>query len=813
MKKQTKRKLRVLLLSLLLVAVAGIVQAQSYTISGVIVDKDGGETMIGATVFDIMSSKGVSTNAYGRFSLTLPKGTVKLRFAYPGFQPQYDSFQLDHDTAFSVSLQTVATQLQAVVVQAERPTDAKSSQMSAVNIPVEHLKAVPVLFGEADVLKAIQLMPGVQSGSEGTSGMYVRGGGPDENLFLLDGVPLYNVNHLGGFFSAFNSDAIKSITLYKGSFPAHFGGRLSSVLDITQNDGNNSELHGGISVGVIATKLYLEGPIIKEKTTFSVSARRTYADALLQPFVRSLGLVTDAKTTAGYYFYDFNAKIAHKFSDKSRLYLTYYQGDDKVYAKYKTRDIIWDDNNEKIYMGLKYNWGNQVAAARWNYVLTPKLFMNVSGAYTRYRNNMGLSFEETYSYDQHVQQTNMEMNYNSGIRDITGRVDFDYAPNPDNTIKFGTYMIHHIFSPEVLGTKMSYYEQSGMEEQQIDFDSVLGESVIHANEANFYFEDDWNITSTIKVNGGVNASVFGVQGKVYPSVQPRLSGRVLLSDDLSFKVGYAYTTQYLHLLSNSTISLPTDLWVPVTARIVPMNAHQVAAGFFYNWGVICDISVEGYFKKMNNLMEYKDGASFWGSSAGWEDKVTLGQGWAYGIEFLAQRTVGEFTGWIGYTWSHSNRQFDDISQGQVFPAKYDRRHDLSIVLMYKPNETFDASVSWIFCSGNTATLALQEYEPLEEDDANNNYYNSVSYYETRNNYRLPAYHRLDVSVNFHKQKKHGIRTVNIGVYNLYNRKNPYVIYEKEGVPYTSPNGNRYGSSLVQISLFPIIPSVSYQFKF
>lgn len=805
------------LMALLMVAASGVALAQNYTISGVIVDKDGGETMIGATVYDAVSGKGVSTNAYGRFSLTLPKGNVNIRFAYPGFQPKYDSFMLDRDTSFTIALNSVATQLQAVVVQAERPTDAKSSQMSAVSIPVEHLKAVPVLFGEADVLKAIQLMPGVQSGSEGTSGMYVRGGGPDENLFLLDGVPLYNVNHLGGFFSAFNSDAIKGITLYKGSFPAHFGGRLSSVLDITQNDGNNRELHGGVSVGAIATKFYVEGPIIKEKTTFSVSARRTYADALLQPFVRATGIVTDAKTTAGYYFYDFNAKVAHKFSDKSRLYFTYYLGDDKVYAKYRTRNSIWGDNSDVIYMGMKYNWGNMVAAARWNYVLTPKLFMNVSGAYTRYRNNMSLSFEEAYSYGDNINETNLEMSYNSGIRDITGRVDFDYAPNPDNTIKFGTYMIHHIFSPEVLGTKVDIYQQTGIQEQQFLFDSLLGESVIHANEANLYFEDDWNITATIKVNGGVNASVFGVQGKAYPSIQPRLSGRLLLSDDLSFKVGYSYTTQYLHLLSNSTVSLPTDLWVPVTARIVPMNAHQVAAGFFYNWGVICDLSVEGYFKKMNNLMEYKDGASFWGSSTGWEDKVTLGQGWAYGIEFLAQRTVGQFTGWLGYTWSHANRQFDDISQGQVFPAKYDRRHDLSIVLMYKPNENFDASVSWVFCSGNTATLALQEYEPLsdggEYDDYGYYYDNSISYYETRNNYRLPAYHRMDVSVNFHKQKKHGKRTVNIGVYNLYNRKNPYVIYESEGLPYTSPTGQHYGSSLMQISLFPIIPSVSYQFKF
>lgn len=802
---------------LLLLACEGL-RAQNHTISGVVTDKETGETLIGATIYDSHSAKGTVTNSYGRFSLTLPEGEVYLRIAATGYTPMVDTFQLSADKVLNAKLRP-GIMLQDVIVMAEKPTDAKSSQMSAVNIPVEHIKAVPVIFGEADVLKAIQLMPGVQSGSEGTSGMYVRGGGPDENLFLLDGVPLYNVNHLGGFFSAFNSDAIKGITLYKGSFPARFGGRLSSVLDITQNDGNDKKLHGGVSVGAVAAKVYLEGPIIEDKTTFAISARRTYADILLQPFVRTLGFAGDLKTSAGYYFYDFNAKVTHRFSDKSRLFLSYYMGDDKVYAKIKTRDIMWDDYNERAYMKLGYNWGNMVTSARWNYVVTPKLFMNVTGAYTRYRNNMNLGVEMADVWAETITEQSVDMQYNSGIQDITGRVDFDYAPNPDNNIKFGAYFIHHIFSPEVLGAKMYSYEQEGIYETEFSYDTTLGESVIRANEINAYFEDDWSITAAIKVNAGVNLSGFGVQGKFYPSVQPRLSGRILISDDLSFKAGYAYTTQYLHLLSNSTISMPTDLWVPVTARILPMNAHQVAAGFFYNWGTICDLSVEGYFKKMNNLMEYKDGASFWGSSTGWEDKVTLGQGWAYGIEFLAQRTVGQFTGWVGYTWSHANRQFDDISQGQVFPAKYDRRHDISIVVMYKPNDRFDASLSWVYCTGNAATLALQEYPCLNEDDSSDpwsgNYSNdlSISHYESRNNYRMPAYHRMDASVNFHKQKKHGLRTWSVSVYNLYNRKNPYIIYERSGMPYTSPTGQHYGSTLMQLSLFPIIPSVSYSFKF
>lgn len=818
--------MRKLILIMLATLVTSTLLAQNRTISGTITDRETGETLIGATVLDYVSGKGTVTNAFGQFSLTLPKGNVQLRISYVGYQQILDTFQLTENKVYNVKLVS-STTLDAVVVQAQRPTDAKSSQMSAIQIPVEHLKAVPVLFGEADVVKAVQLLPGVQSGSEGTAGMYVRGGGPDENLFLLDGVPLYNVNHMGGFFSAFNSDAVKNITLYKGSFPAHFGGRLSSVLDITTNNGNDKKLHGGISVGAIATKFYLEGPIVSEKTTFSLSARRTYADVLLQPFLGIATLGTEVATNAGYYFYDLNGKVTHKFNDRSRLFLSWYSGDDKIYARIKTRDVIFSDHSDKIFMKLGYNWGNIVGSARWNYIINPKLFMNVTGSYTRYRNNLGLGAEETFvTIEGDIDETTIDMSYNSGIQDLTARVDFDYAPHPDHSVKFGAYVLNHKFTPEIIGTKIDIFEQNNGVPSQMGIDTTLGESIIRANEMNAFIEDDWNITSTIKANAGVALSGFAVQGTFYPSIQPRLSGRVLITNDLSFKAGYAYTTQYLHLLSNSSISLPTDLWVPVTAKIAPMNAHQVAAGFFYNWGTICDLSIEGYFKKMNNLMEYKDGASFWGSSTGWEEKVCLGEGWSYGLEFLAQRTVGQFTGWIGYTLSRSDRRFNrpgqELSGGNIFPAKYDRRHDLSIVMMYKPNEEFDASISWVYSTGNAASLATQEFEPYNPNSDNNEndyyydyyyYYNQLSNYENRNNYRMPDYHRMDVSVNFHKKLKRGTRTWNISVYNLYNRKNPYIIYEKTGSPYTSPSGEHYSSSLVQLSIFPIIPSVSYTFKF
>ncbi|MBO4307279.1 MAG: TonB-dependent receptor [Bacteroidales bacterium] len=795
----TSKKI-VLFLSLLLISLSAM--SQSYTIRGTVRDSVSGETLIGVTIYDMNSGKGVVSNTEGRYSLTIPSGDVMLRFSYVGYKTVLDSFALHNNKELNVSLHTAAVNLNTVTIRADRVSSPQSSQMSAMVIPVEHIKSVPVMFGETDVLKALQLLPGVQSGTEGLSGIYVRGGGPDQNLFLLDGVPLYNVNHLGGFFSAFNADAIKNVTLYKGSFPAHFGGRLSSVLDITSNDGNNKQLHGNLSIGVIAAKVNLEGPLYKDKTTFNISFRRTYFDILMQPMIMALGTMEDlGRTNAGYFFYDLNAKVTHRFSDRSRLIASWYSGDDKIYARVKYNYGYTSDESLK----LGYNWGNMVTSLRWNYELTPKIFMNVTGAFTRYRNDVSIAIEENDFYDDVVSYSFMEMYYKSGIRDITGKVDFDYQPNPDHMIKFGASTLHHIFQPDVTGNKIEAIEG----DDRYTYDTVIGQSVVHANEITLFFEDDWSISETFKINGGINVTGFAVQGTFYPSVQPRLSGRVMLSDDLSIKAGYSYMTQYMHQLSNSTISLPTDLWVPVTARIEPMYAHQVAAGAFYNFKGLADLSMELYYKKMQNMLEYRDGASFFAMSSGWEDKVCMGDGWSYGVEFLAQRTIGKVTGWLGYTWSKTMRLFDregqTLNNGEPFPAKYDRRHDLSIVINYKYSKEFDCSVSWVFSSGNVGTLAMQEYYDPETGQ-------TVPYIENRNNFRMPPYHRMDIGVNFHKEKKHGVRTISLSVYNVYNRQNPFIVMEVYG-RHSNVNGVNYNSSLMQMSLFPIIPSVSYSFKF
>ena len=777
--------------------------AVAQTVSGTVTDEVTGETLIGATVLDTRTGKGTVTNAYGRYTLTLKGGgEVELRFSYVGYSPQLHKVDLTSNRQLNVKLNP-NTELKEVEVRAERVNSPRVAQMSAIEVPVEQIKLVPVIFGETDVLKAIQLLPGVQSGTEGMSGLYVRGGGPDQNLFLLDGIPLYNVNHLGGFFSAFNGDAIKNVTLYKGSFPARFTGRISSVLDITSNNGNDKEWHGGISAGIISAKINVEGPIIKEKTTLNLSLRRTYGDLLLQPMLWSMAASTTDLDgmSAGYYFYDLNAKVTHKFSDRSRLYATWYSGDDEAYI---TAKVGSDLSGYKEYLKLSYRWGNMATALRWNYELNPKLFMNVTGSFTRYRNLLSVGLEEKWRQQGQEYSDELEMGLNSGIRDFAARVDFDYTPSPDHAIKFGFVSTLHTFIPQVQSARVQYTNA-------IEIDTTFGESRVSAGEYTLYAEDDWSITEALKINAGLALTGFGVEGRFYPSVQPRLSGRFMITDDISVKAGYSYMTQYMHLLSNSNISLPTDLWVPVTARIEPMNSHQVAAGLFYSWKYSIDFSVEGYYKVMNNLLEYKPGSTFLGSSVGWEDMVCSGNGWAYGVEFLAQKSLGDITGWLGYTWSRTMRQFDrpgqELNDGKPFPAKYDRIHDISITLQYKPNDQFDCGLTWVYSTGNTATLALQQVQG--ETDS---YWDRINYVSSRNNFRLPAYHRMDASVNFHKKKRYYTRTWSISVYNLYNRQNPFIIYPRS-TERSEYAGTEYTTVLMQRSLFPIIPSVSYVIKF
>lgn len=808
------------LLTLLLVFLLQTISAANVTISGFITDQATGETLLNGSVYDFQSGKGAVSNVYGFYSLSLPAGEVELRCSYVGYTTQNFRFRLGKDTTLHIRLQP-ATELGTVTVyggSSRKEFGVLGAQMGAIEVPISQIKSIPALFGETDVLKALQLLPGVQGGTEGSAGLYVRGGGPDENLLLLDGVPVYNVNHMGGFFSVFNADALKSVTLYKGNFPARFSSRLSSVVDIRMNDGNTKEVHGNFSVGLITSKFNLEGPLIKDKTTFNISYRRTYGDLIIAPILWYAAKKDPnvGNYSAGYFFYDLNAKISHKISDTDKLYLSLYAGDDAIYMNLKDN---YYNGGQKGYnvMSMDWKWGNLISAFRWNHIINSKLFMNTTASYTRYRFNMKIGDENKYipvGENKYV-GTEMSIGYLSGISDYSLRTDFDYTPLPGHDVKFGINYMNHTFRPGVSTAKFSI-TQGGT----AAIDTTIGDKNVFGHEVNMYVEDNMSVGSFFKANVGMNYSMFQVQGQFYHSVEPRLSMRLLISDKMSFKAGFASMSQYIHLLSNSNLSLPTDLWVPVTKRIKPMDSKQYSAGLFYNLNDVVDLSVESYFKSMNNLIEYKDGAGFLGSSTGWEDKVSMGRGWAYGVEFLAQKTMGKTTGWLAYTWSKTERKFDkpgqEINYGKVFPAKYDRRHNISFTMNHKFSDRFDLSGTWVYYTGNSGTLALKQYKPVEVPDIGWQDYYTIEHVSERNNYRLPAYHRMDIGFNWHKKKKHGVRTWNMSLYNAYNQKNPFIVRQSYSNDYVfNPETNTYDSKkiFVKTSIFPIIPSLSYSYKF
>jgi outer membrane cobalamin receptor len=799
MKGRLIRKIAAAFAAVLVTAATAAGQSK-VTVSGYMTDAASGESLISATLLDRISGQGAVTNNYGFYTLTLPAGEVSLEYSYTGYETVVKEFRLTRDTVIHVGLVFSPEMLSGATVTASRSEiGVRGTQMSAIEIPVNQIRRVPALAGEVDVIKAIQLLPGVQSGTEGSAGLYVRGGGPDENLLLLDGVPIYNVNHMMGFFSVFNADAIKNVTLYKGSFPARFGSRLSSIVDVRMKDGNDQAWHGSASLGLLSAKVNVEGPIVKGKTTFNVSARRTYYDVLAQPLI-ALYMRNNREdgdqATGGYYFYDLNAKLTHTFSNRDKLYASYYMGDDRVYAR-----LNMSDGSTDTRLNLGWNWGNIVGSLRWNHVFGPRLFVNTTVNYTQYRHLLDITGNERY---QGGANTDFTLGYNSLINDLSAAADFEFNPVPEHDIRFGGTFIHHTFKPSVTTVRFS---ESAQKDAAID--TTFGDRNLFTNEAALYAEDNWSITPWLKVNLGLRYSLYATSGRTYHSLEPRVSLRALFTDDFSFKASYSEMSQAVHLLSNSNISLPTDLWVPSTDRIEPMRSKQAAAGLFYSLGVV-DLSLEGYYKHMDNVLEYRDGASFFGSTTGWEDKVAMGKGWAYGVEFLVQKKTGRLTGWIGYTWSKTMRQFDReghvINFGKPFPAKYDRRHDLSITAAYELTKKIDLAATFVYGTGVCGSLALQTIQAMPGYDRQFDYYMladtfPVDYLEGRNNYRMPSYQRLDLGVNFKRTFRNGHhRTISLSVFNAYNRNNPFLVY-------------RDGKQLVQLSIFPIMPSLSYTYEF
>ncbi len=771
--------------------------AQKYTISGYVQDMRSGEKIYSANVYDLRTKLGTTTNEYGFFSLTLNSDSVDLSVSFVGYSAFTTKIFLKSDIKLTIELDPSIQLAEVIIMDKKSDEMVKSTQMSMIEMPVTQIKALPVLLGEADVLKSLQLMPGVQSGSEGTSGLYVRGGGPDQNLILLDGVPVYNASHLFGFFSVFNTDAISSVKLIKGGFPARYGGRLSSVIDIRMKEGNMKEFHGEGSIGNVSSKFTFEGPIVKDKSSFIISARRTYIDVLAAPIVQAVNnsFGSGDKFRAGYYFYDANAKLNYKLSDNDRLYLSFYAGRDKAYTK-SVQDYVYEDttNIEKAEFALL--WGNITGSMRWNHVFTKRLFANVTAVYSNYL----FDTRETYTQKRGGVKTSESLfDYSSGINNIGGTIDFDYNPIPRHSIKFGGNYLYHTFKPGVSTYSMSE-NGSGIQQN-------FGNQNIYANEFYGYAEDSWDVSGLIKLNLGGHFSGFAVKDRFYKSFQPRVSLRVLINERLSLKAAYSHMNQYVHLLTNSTIGLPTDLWLPSTDSILPEKSRQAALGVAYNIDDNWDLSVEGYYKSMDNLIEYKEGASFFQLSADWESKIETGKGYSYGAEILLRKNFGKLTGWLGYTLSWSWREFENINFGEPFPYKYDRRHDISIVAMYQLNDNIDFGMTWVYGTGNAVTLGVARYSSIFTNNNNGFYYDyapEIEYYNGRNSYRTPAYHRLDVSANFHKKKKWGERTWSVGLYNAYSRQNPFYLY------FGYDNNKRV---LKQVSLFPIIPSVRYAFKF
>jgi len=776
---------------------------QNYTISGYVQDITSGEKLIAATVYDFNSGKGTSANEYGFFSLTIPEGEIKLHVSYVGYATFTDSFRLGANLTMNIYLEP-SLFLDEVVVSTNRPRDiVEDAQMSSVHIPIKDIKSIPMFMGEADVIKTIQLMPGVQSGTEGTSGIYVRGGGPDQNLFLLDGVPIYNANHLFGFFSVFNPDAISNITLTKGGFPAHYGGRLSSVVDIRLKEGNMKEFKGAGSVGLIASKLTLEGPIIRDKTSFIVSARRTYMDVLARPIIRAVNKSNGVEGLSGYYFYDLNVKINHKFSERDRIYLSAYHGRDRLFIK-NEENRIYNDTSYQTKSESGLFWGNLTTALRWNHVYGSKLFSNVSLIYSNYKFN---TFDDTQTLVNGKYDVGYSYNYFSGIEDVGGMVDYDYRPSPSHTIRFGGKYLYHTFSPGI----------ETLESTDDTLNLEFNNDPIYAHEFYTYAEDNFQLGSRIRANVGLHYSAFFVRDEFYHYLQPRFTGRLLITPNFSVKAAFSRMDQYIHLLTNSTIGLPTDIWVPATDRTPPQHSYQSALGLAYNLNDSWYFTLEGFYKTMNGLIDYSEGSSFFEYGVNWEDKIERGgSGLSYGMEFLARKDVGRIKGWVGYTLSNAEVQFESLNNGIPYPYTYDRRHDVSVVLMYKVSDRTDVSATWVYGTGKARTLAVSRYAPDNYSFGETGYYpfdyyydyywdGEIQYYKGKNAYREPAYHRLDLSVNRHKEKKCRTQTWSFGVYNAYNRQNPFFLF------FGFDNyGNR---ALKQMSIFMLIPSVSYAFEF
>lgn len=765
---------------------------QKFTLSGFVKEEATGEFLIGATVTLREPFKGTSTNAYGFYSLTVAKGEYDLTISYLGMEDIRQHIKLDKDMRMNFSLKTQAQTVDEVEVTGERQDkNVSDGQMSATKLNIEQIKEIPQFMGEVDVLKTIQLLPGVKGASEGNSGIYVRGGGPDQNLILLDEAVVYNAAHLFGFFSVFNGDAVKSLNLIKGGMPAQYGGRLSSVLDISMKEGNNTKYQAEGGIGVISSRFTVQGPIKKDTSSFILSGRRTYIDVLMEPFIKE----SSPFKGSGYYFYDLNTKLNYRLSDKDRLFLSGYFGRD-----------VFSYNNKNDNFKVRIPWGNATTSLRWNHLFNQKMFMNTSLVFTDYKFEFG------------AEQEGFEFKLFSGIRDYNAKTDFTWYPTYKHQVKFGVDYTYHIFTPNNASAKSGdvTFDLGGLKKQ-------------YAHEVGVYINDEWNINERWQITPGFRMSYFmqvgpfdryvhDVTGKVVDTIhydtnkkvkdyfgpEPRLSMRFLLDEHSSIKASFTQNSQYVHLATLSPIALPTDIWVPSSDVVKPQLGQQYAAGYFRNFHKdMFETSIEAYYKHMKNQVEFAPGALPEDNvSDNTDNNFVFGTGQSYGTELFIKKRTGKWNGWVGYTLSWTTRNFPGIDDNKTFYARYDRRHDVSIVAIYEMNKRWTFSSVWVYGSGNAITLPVERY--IFEGHV-------VNVYGDHNGFRMPAYHRLDLSATLNgKPHKKFESSWNFAVYNAYNRHNPYFIYfANKG---SIQEGNLQVSAKM-VSLFPILPSVTWNFKF
>ncbi len=756
---------------------------EKFTLSGYVKDADSGETLIGANVFNIKnSSQGATTNTYGFYSLTLPPGTYNIGISYLGYEEQFFEVVLNKNVTLN-AIMSEGLIIDEVVISAEkeeRRKNVEGTQMGTVEIPVENIKKLPAIFGEVDILKAIQLLPGVLSSGEGNAGFYVRGGGPDQNLVLLDEAVVYNSGHMLGFFSVFNADAIKNTTLIKGSMPANFGGRLSSVLDIQMKEGNDKHFEAEGGIGLISSRLTVQGPVVKDKSSFIISGRRTYILDLVQPALKGSNF-----EGTNYYFYDLNTKWNYTFSNKNRLFFSGYFGNDVLKFRQPGRDFAFD---------LPY--GNKTATLRWNHLFSEKMFMNISAVYNDYR------FQFNGGQDDFV------FKLYSGVKDWNLKIDFENYPNTRHTIKYGFNYTYHTLTPNTASASNG----------EVEFNTTFKPK--YANEAAVYFLDDMKLGSKWAINTGLRMSAFQQVGpytskftgeqfgtfepaKTYGGIEPRFSLNYKASPHFSIKSGVAVTTQYLHLVSNSSSTLPADVWVPSTEVVKPQRGIQYALGFFKNFSNdTYETSIEVYYKDLKNQIDYADNYVN-DISKEVEDAFVFGKGRAYGAEFFIKKAKGKLNGWIGYTLSRSERSFKDIEGARWYPAIYDRPHDLSVVVNYKPSKKWDFGAIFIYGTGKLFT-PVRGFFFVEQ--------NVNLFYGPRNSARLDDYHRLDLSATYTpnpSSKKRFKGSWTFSVYNTYNRKNPFFVNFDTTTDFQTGTNTITGT---KITIFPLIPSITYNFK-